>query len=64
MNGKKTMPTTKPVNGSPAPNPSGRNSQFMQGTRSIFPHPNVDDQLKFAQLLKILGTPTWEGGAR
>ena len=58
------MPTTKPVNVSPALNPPGRNSQFMEGTKPIFPHPNIDDQLKFAQLLKILGTPTWEGGVR
>jgi hypothetical protein len=25
---------------------------------------NIDDQLKFAKLMKMLATPTWQGGAK
>lgn len=28
------------------------------------PKPTIDDRIKFAQLLKLLGTPTWQGGAK
>jgi hypothetical protein len=58
------MPITKSEKSSSASFLPGRNSQFIEGTRPLFSHPNIDDQLKFAQLLKILGTPTWQGGER
>ena len=25
---------------------------------------NIDDQLKFAKLMQMLATPTWQGGAK
>jgi hypothetical protein len=30
----------------------------------IKPSTSIDERLKFAQLLKLLGTPTWQGGAK
>jgi hypothetical protein len=40
-----------------------KNPQF----ETIVPVPakaSIDDRLKFARLLQILGTPTWPGGAK
>lgn len=43
--------------------PSGRKMQFIQGAIPATISPSIDDRLKFAQLLRLLGTPTWQGGA-
>jgi len=58
------MPSNKPRMLSSTSQAPGRKGQFLTGIRPVSSHPNIDEQLKFAQLLKILGTPTWQGGAR